>query len=492
MVARAGFEPATRGFSKPAAFPNLLMIYELHFRLLRVFRLFLRFAGNCGNVIASRIPRPRVTETAAQPAALVAIVAALPPKTMARKPEFKPIKTRAGWMVSVPPSLAESGKRERCFFKSRDKARDYAESLRERTKKHGEAASAIKPSMAEDATRATEILEPFSITLQQAARFYAHHHDKRSQAPTLADAWTAALDRRANHRERYLADLKAWEKALPGSLLAMNCHDIAPDDIKTALDSVTEGPTRWRNGLAVLSAVLGDVVKDGKLEKNPARAVHVARKVNRDDDVVIYTVDELKALFAACKDYPKAKDEEDRLCAACAVPFAVMAFAGVRPDEVTRLRWEDVSLELHNIRVGAGVAKKATRRNVRINPTLAAWLETVPVDKRFGKLVPPRWRYKAARVRREAGIDGHEKQDALRHSFGTYTLATENDLDALNADMGHEHVRVFFTHYHKAMTKADALPYWQVLPPGVELPTIAAVPSAPAPKPKKQTKRKTA
>ena len=42
---------------------------------------------------------------------------------------------------------------------------------------------------------------------------------------------------------------------------------------------------------------------------------------------------------------------------------------------------------------------------------------------------------KAAKVRTEAGIDGREKQDALRHSFGTYTLATENDLDALKADL---------------------------------------------------------
>jgi len=29
---------------------------------------------------------------------------------------------------------------------------------------------------------------------------------------------------------------------------------------------------------------------------------------------------------------------------------------------------------------------------------------------------------------------------------------------------------VFFDHYHKAVTKADALPYWQVMPEGVEAP----------------------
>ncbi len=62
--------------------------------------------------------------------------------------------------------------------------------------------------------------------------------------------------------------------------------------------------------------------------------------------------------------------------------------------------------------------------------------------------------------------------DALRHSFGAYLLATEGDLNALQSDMGHEHVRVYFDHYHTPLTKKEALPYWQVLPPGVELPNI--------------------
>ena len=53
-------------------------------------------------------------------------------------------------------------------------------------------------------------------------------------------------------------------------------------------------------------------------------------------------------------------------------------------------------------------------------------------------------------------------------------LAVETDLDALKGDMGHEHVRVFFEHYHKAMTKREALPYSQVLPARTQLSNISA------------------
>jgi hypothetical protein len=65
--------------------------------------------------------------------------------------------------------------------------------------------------------------------------------------------------------------------------------------------------------------------------------------------------------------------------------------------------------------------------------------------------------------------------DALRHSFGTYLLATEKNIEDLRSDMGHEHIRVFFNHYHKALTPEEALPYWQILPTGaIPPPTKAA------------------
>ncbi len=390
---------------------------------------------------------------------------------MAKNPRFDYRKTPKGWLVNVPGSVSDTGRFRRRYFTTRDEAKAECQRLREihdgtRTK-----ASDISAALAEDATRAAEILSPFNVTLAQAASFYASHHDARRRAPTLIEAWGNAIAIRPNHRARTLADFRAWKRALPDWFMAMNTFDIDPSAIRKALDETTNGRTRWKSGLRYVSSVLGDCVKAGSLTDNPAKRVHVERRPDQAEDVSIYTPGEIKQLMKACRNY---EDGLDKACAACAVPFAVMAFAGIRPDEVTKLRWEDVSLEMANIRIGPTIAKKARRRNVRIQPTLAAWLETVPADARQGKLVPSRWRFKASRVRREAGIDGHEKQDALRHSFGTYLLAVENDLDALKSDMGHEHVRVFFEHYHKAVTKREALPYWQALPTGAKLSTIEA------------------
>jgi integrase len=401
---------------------------------------------------------------------------------MARIPKFNFRKTPKGWLVNLPGTVSDTGRFRRRYFDTRDEAKAECQRLREISNGTRALAADIPSDLAADAIKAQGMLAAFNVTLAQAAAFYVTHHDTRSQAPTLSDAWDAAIAHRENHRPRTLSDFKSWKKALPIWFMAMNCHDITGKDIVKALDETTTGQTRWKAGMRYVSSVMGDVVKSKAIQSNPVKDIQVKRNPETDDEVVTYTPAELKALFAACIDYP-LKDENgnvvpDRLCAGCAIPFAFMAFGGIRTEEISKLRWEHVSTELHNIRIGSTVAKKAYRRNIRIQPTLAAWIATVPPDKRKGKITPPRWRYKAAKVRTKAGIDGHEMQNALRHSFGSYLLATEGDLDALKADMGHGHMAVFFEHYHKATTKADALPYWQVLPPGVELPTIAPVEGA--------------
>lgn len=325
---------------------------------------------------------------------------------MARKASFKVRSTDKGWLLHVPAAISDTGKLRRRYFPTREAAKLEAQRLREVSEGKRERGAAIRHALAEDAVSAEEILKPFGVTLAQCARFYANQHDARAKAPTLSDAWAAAIARRPNHRPRTLLDLRNWKTALPDWLMAMNVRDIEPKDICKALDETTKGKTMRKNGRDYIRTVLGDCVKDRTLDDNPAARVHIERKPDTAEDVSTYTPDELRRLMAACRDYGKGLD---KACAACAPAFALMAFAGIRPDEVGKLNWADVSLELHNIRIGPSVAKKNRRRNVRIQPTLAAWLETVPPEKRQGKVAPPRWIYKATRVRKEAGIDGHEK-----------------------------------------------------------------------------------
>lgn len=361
----------------------------------------------------------------------------------------------------MPASLSETGKRSQRFFPTREKANEFSKGLRGSTKEFGEQARTLSPGVAEDAVTALALLRNFGISLTESARFYCEHHDLRSKAPTLEEAWRKGIAMRKNLSGRYASNLKGWQRRLPKEFAGTNIVDLSAASISEALAKMTNGASAWKSGLRVISAILGDQVKEGTLKENPCTRV-ATPKVKNDDEVKLYTVDELRSLFDACKTY---KDGKDRNCGDCAIPFAFLAFAGIRPTELTRLRWDQVNLELSSIRLGGSVTKTGKTRNVRINSTLRAWIDSVPESQRTGLIIPGRWRFKAARVRREAGLDGRELQDALRHSYGSYKLATENDLDALKLDMGHQHFEVFFAHYHNSMTKEQAAPYWEVLPP---------------------------
>lgn len=379
---------------------------------------------------------------------------------MARAAKFEVKNTAKGWRVNVPKMLSDTGERMQRFFKTRDKATEFAKGLRDNNKTHGVQARTLSPGVAEDATTALGMLKAFGVSLTESARFYVLQHDLRQKAPTLADAWTRAMAIRENQSSRYCANLKSWERRLPADFSSKNIVDITPATISAALTAMTNGTTAWKSGLRIISVVLGDQVKEGTLKDNPCSRVQTP-KVKNDDEVTLYTVDQLIALFAACKEYDDGKDKD---CSGCAVPFAFLAFAGIRPTELSRLSWDDVSVNSSYIRLGGKITKTGKTRNVRINATLKAWIETIPESKRDGRVIPGRWRFKATRVRREAGLDGRDLQDALRHSYGSYKLATENDLNALKADMGHQHCEVFFNHYHNALTPEQAAPYWDVLP----------------------------
>jgi hypothetical protein len=76
--------------------------------------------------------------------------------SMPRRPQFKILKTKNGWQVNVPAGLTESGKRERHFHGTRDKAKEHAAALKEKYNQHGEAASIVRPSLAEGSHRRRE------------------------------------------------------------------------------------------------------------------------------------------------------------------------------------------------------------------------------------------------------------------------------------------------------------------------------------------------
>lgn len=142
--------------------------------------------------------------------------------------------------------------------------------------------------------------------------------------------------------------------------------------------------------------------------------------------------------------------------------FAVGLFAGLRPArELAGLDWSDVDLPAHRLYVPCGRAKTGRARVVPVSPNLAAWLETVPQERRTGPVV----RFSRTAFRRaiaEAGIVW--TPDLMRHSRVSYRLAQCGDPARVAAEGGHS-PGVMLRHYaNLRISPADAAEWWIIVP----------------------------
>ena len=142
--------------------------------------------------------------------------------------------------------------------------------------------------------------------------------------------------------------------------------------------------------------------------------------------------------------------------------LAVMAFAGLRPDEAAHLQWQNVNLAERHIRVMPQTSKIRRARIVEMSPNLAAWL--APYRRDAGPLAPKtmtfrRWRQ---RVMKKAKLE-HWPSDVLRHSYATHWLATHNDIAKLASLMGNS-PDIILRNYRGLATEKEAHRYWAIKP----------------------------
>ena len=127
---------------------------------------------------------------------------------MAKPIRFKPTKTASGWKVNVPAKVSESGRRERHFFRTFELAKAAGDRLKEKREEFGTQAKAIRPSLAEGATLAENILAPWNVSLLEAARIVAAIRERETASRPLADAaadWLIACE---GLRDRTVASYK--------------------------------------------------------------------------------------------------------------------------------------------------------------------------------------------------------------------------------------------------------------------------------------------
>jgi hypothetical protein len=352
---------------------------------------------------------------------------------MGRRAEFAPVKTEDGWMVSVPAGMSATGRRVRRFFgDDYRKAQRFAAQIK--SAYHlGQRGNLIPGALALDAAAAAQILEPFGISLLEAARMVAARKGAEMDTQTLQKRYDAMMAmEEMRWSDRYRIDMEKVPKWVGQKLLRMRCGEITEPMILASLQE---------NGATATSTV-----KMRRLRVMSVINWKPDRHSGRETTIQILTPRHAAAVLRACETPDQRR------------AVALLLFAGIRPDaehgEISRLQWEDVGTE--DIYVSPAVSKVGDR-HVPITPRLRRLIRGHPAA---GPVRPAGWKRTWQRIRKAAGIG--DMQDVTRHTFASNFLAAFGE-DAAKQAMGHTAgSTVIFRHYRRAVTEAAGKKYFSV------------------------------
>ena len=402
---------------------------------------------------------------------------------MAKPVRFKPVNTTSGWCINIPGKYSDSGKRERQFYPTRDKANEAAASMKDKVKEFGTMARAIPPSLAEDAISAAALLAPLGIGLLEAVQRFVAAENRTRASVTIEDAVAA-----------FRATGEAWSKSqatayrLRGEKLIeafpkRMISTITGEELQKNLADTTGGPGAFNQNLRLVRAIWKWCAKPPRkwCEDEPIK--HLESK-----DTVSAEVGTLTAAQAAELLQTAEKHLPD-----CVPAFAIALFTGMRQQEIERLVPADITGD--GITVPATSAKTKRRRFVQMPEPLAAWLKAYPIGE---SVTPTNWSRKEKAVRRLAGwkvwsdyvptmgfkppMDPAPADDlpewpqnALRHTAATVSIALGKPIETLTFEHGHVGgLEMLRRHYVGAMPKKEALAIWSIGPHGKKLKALAA------------------
>lgn len=352
------------------------------------------------------------------------------------------------YSVYVPAYLSPTGRKKYHYFHSRADAERERARLFASTRTESKLTT-LSNAQIIDATRALERLAEngLDMTLDRAIELAMPVLRSRGRAVTTEqlfrdfyaakeESWSDASKRAFNTSAKTF--LNRWS----GCLIST----IDPDELEAWYTATFRTSGYRAHEIRTIRPAFSWAVRRRLLQESPysrMEGVRVKRK-----PVSIYAPEEAARLMHSCT--------PDAVAA-----FALLLFAGVRPKELTRLTWGNIRDGY--IHITADIAKTQQTRNIEIEPTLAAWLNTTGSHDPAVLVCPPDWTRKARAIRAAAGV--HSIPDTPRHSYASYHLAAHKDAAGLKANLGHTpNSDTLFIHYRAAATPADALRYWSISP----------------------------
>jgi integrase len=368
-------------------------------------------------------------------------------------------RPNARWVLNV---WHPTGKRERSYFETKETAQAAEQVKSIEVQRLGWQALQIDDKLRLEALDAREKLAPYGVSITQAiAEYVARRGSATSTVDELAALFLASRAK-LQRSEKHLTSLRCLFKRFGASFPKEQLRDVKSDQVEGWLHGLQVGPVTINSYRTLLHSLFEYALRKKLCPENPVKAVE--RMTVKPDEVGILTPAQLGSLLKISEGDVRAT-------------IALGAFAGIRPEEIVRLTWAEVSLARGVITITAAKSKTAQHRYVKILPGLEAWLRPLVGS---GSIQKDNFRRRYDETRRRAGfaLRGNQSRrrhdedeasvrwphDALRHSFASYHLAKFQNAPALALELGHQSNALIFSNYRRRVTEAEAVEYFNLVP----------------------------
>jgi len=356
------------------------------------------------------------------------------------------------------------------------------------------------------AADALNMLENRDVTLDQAVREHCRALDRIGDRPTsLEEVVRIGIETlfpvgglktmnevvedlirvklKSQLREKSIKDFKSRAGRICSDLGSELVRDITKDILfewLTTLNLSFRSRVNYRN---VLGEILRHAVGRKWLVKNPMDELtkhenNAIRGMEVDSsEPGVLSVAEATCLIQTARRYDLEPYGKDGRRYSLLAPITLGLFAGIRTEELKRLTWDAVRLEVEEpyVEISARIAKKRRIRHVQLPHNAVSWLLLCPervgpitenrhandYQKRFRKLLL----LAGFKKKTKAGRWTTDwKENAMRHSFASAHYALHgNPLETARL-LGHKGGDdVLFSHYRSLTTQKSAKKYFSIM-----------------------------
>ncbi len=375
-----------------------------------------------------------------------------------------------GYVFHVVQGWKENGKWQRKRYKERSDAETFAAALRVQMENKGRAQrmvlSPLTDEQHEEALRAFDKLGA-TYSLAEAVAFFLRHHRPPEFTIRLADAVKLYLDdkERDGLRPRTLHGI-GWTLGLFSTATDNPwVHEVAAQQVESFLRGLRakngkDKATRrsWEIHRGALHGFFAWAAAPDAASNRPFTFANPVEGIRKFSARQVREEQEAKPATTLPADVRRLFSVLMRWRGGVLVrPFALLYFAGIRPDELKRMAGREtalVNLKTRTITIPANVSKTRHERQVTISDNLAAWLEAFP-----GDLIPKNFEALNKKVRKHFELS----HDEARHSFISYHVSLHRSIGDAALQAGNSEA-IVKRHYLNTHTREEGGEFFRVTP----------------------------